>query len=454
MDAGVAALAMACVCEPVLASPGGGGFAMIKRADTAAVSLIDFFPQTPKRRGPNASEGFVDILADFGTATQRFHIGPASVATPGFFRGVEAISADGARFSLSDLFDPAIQAARGGVTVTPYQSHLAKIVLAILTSTPDTARLFAPGGSPPPAGGTVYNSDLGFALETMARGGFADSEIGRTILKMQADRGNLTKHDLEAYQLEHRDPLEIACGGSSVFLNPLPAASGTIIAYALDRLAGPGPIDMARALDAADRARTQAEGDLAMLSRAPLRQKGTTHISVADAEGNACAITVSNGAGNGEVVDGFGFMLNNILGEEDVNPFGGADWPTDTRLASMMCPTLVIEPDGGICALGSGGSNRIRSAIFQTLARHCLRGETLAEAITAPRMHVEAGHLDIEEQFRDGDLAGCIAAFPDHRIWPGGNMFFGGVHGVRRGPDGRLTGIGDPRRDGVALIVE
>jgi gamma-glutamyltranspeptidase / glutathione hydrolase len=185
-----------------------------------------------------------------------------------------------------------------------------------------------------------------------------------------------------------------------------------------------------------------------------VRQKGTTHISVVDAKGNACSVTVSNGTGNGEVVGGYGFMLNNILGEEDVNPHGSTDWPTDTRLASMMCPTLIDTPDGALVALGSGGSNRIRSAIFQVVSRICLGHAGLEEAVRAPRLHVENGHLDVEAPGADGRISQLKDLFPDHRIWPEKNMFFGGVHAVRSDASGRFSSVGDDRREGVAVIVE
>ena len=91
-DATIAALAMACVCEPVLCAPGAAGFAMIRDGASGTVSVLDFFAHTPLERRAHES-GVRGVDADFGTATQAFHIGPATVATPGFFDGVEAILA-------------------------------------------------------------------------------------------------------------------------------------------------------------------------------------------------------------------------------------------------------------------------------------------------------------------------------------------------------------------------
>jgi len=112
-------------------------------------------------------------------------------------------------------------------------------------------------------------------------------------------------------------------------------------------------------------------------------------VSVIDAAGNAAAISMSNGEGNGFIVGDFGFMLNNMLGEEDLASGSLEAWREGTRLSSMMAPTLILEPDGTITALGTGGSNRIRSAILQVATNLLARGMSLEEAVEAPRLHVE-----------------------------------------------------------------
>lgn len=461
VDAAIAAVAMACACEPVLCSPGGGGFAMVRDGASGAMSLIDFFAHTPIERQDESADGVREVFADFGTATQGFHIGPATAATPGFFSGVEALHRAGATAPLDVLVAPAAKAARAGVPVTPFQHHLSTVVAAILTATDGAAELFAPGGEVIHAGGSFRNPGLADALELMAGDGFAGSEVGRASLAQQDGRGHLTAADLDGYEAVGRAPLSVRVDGATVHLNPLPAASGVLIAHALQQLDSSDPVAAARAFLATNTARRRADrhpGGLAELAATTLRQRGTTHVSVVDRAGTACAVTVSNGEGNGEVVDGFGFMLNNILGEEDVNPVGVAGWPTDTRLSSMMCPTMIETGDGGLIALGSGGSNRIRSAISQVVLRLCFDGAELADAVTAPRLHVEGdaagGHLDFEDRFADSIRAELGAAFPDHRAWPRPDLFFGGVHAARRAGDGSFSGIGDSRRDGVAIVVD
>jgi len=452
VDAAIAALAMACVCEPVLCSPGGGGFAMLRQAGHDP-TLIDFFPHTPQQRNSSIHGGLSEIVADFGTATQIFHVGAATSATPGFFSGLRAIHDHGATIPLTELIAPAVTAARNGLVITEFQHYLSTVVEPILTADPRISALFAPDGHLVAAGEVFRNPGLANSLEILATEEYADSAVGAATVAKQTPHGHLTADDLTDYRTVERSPLTVLVGDSTIHMNPLPSASGAMIRYALSHLESSDPADIANALHRADLARRGANGDLALLNPENIRQKGTTHISVIDAQGTACSVTTSNGTGNAQLIDGFGFMLNNILGEEDVNPSGAHDWPINTRLSSGMCPTLIESPDGSITALGSGGSNRIRSAVFQVLVRLCLDGLDIESAVTSPRLHIEDTHLDFEDLFGSDIRQRLIAQFPDHRAWPEANMFYGGVHTASLSPAGRFTGVGDARRGGAAIIV-
>ncbi|MEM1199461.1 MAG: gamma-glutamyltransferase [Pseudomonadota bacterium] len=454
LDAAIAGLAMACVCEPVLCSPGGGGFATLRDGATGEVSVIDFFPHTPLVRRQPGEEGVSEVVVDFGTATQAFHIGPATSATPGFAAGLQALHVKGARLAMTDLIQPAAHAARAGITMTAYQNFLCTVVAPILTATPDAANLFAPGGTLLEPGAIFKNPGLADALEIIATTPANRNAITAMAISAHEKTGNLTQEDFDAYQAVERAPVSMELAGCQIHMNPLPAASGTLIAHSLAHLETADPVDIARALLATSQARKAAAGDLACLKAVPLRQRGTTHLSVIDGDGTACAVTISNGEGNGELVGPFGFMMNNILGEEDVNTHGTSHWPVNTRLASMMCPTIIEKPDGSLIALGSGGSNRIRSAIFQVVVALCLRGAGLSDAVSGPRLHIEGGHLDFEDQFDPQTAHALQTLCPDHRAWPEPNMFFGGVHAAERLADASFAGAGDRRRDGVVLVAD
>lgn len=478
VDAAVAAAWMACVVEPVLASPGGGGFAMVRAPEAGRVAaedgtepaagdvvLCDFFVQTPGMARPEAE--FRAVEADFGTTTQIFHIGPGSVAVPGFVPGLFALHERFGRLPMPVLLTPAQEVAARGHEVNAFQAFLFTVVAPILTDTPEARALFAPAGRLLGEGERLVNPDLAHLLSRLAAGGVAawEEEVAPALLSLTAARGHLREEDLTAYTPCFRKPLEAEIAGGRAWLNPPPAAGGVMIALAVQALTsladehgnrgGCRPCDWALALNAADRARREAGHDvLALLSRLnPPAYRGTTHISVVDGEGMACAMTVSNGEGNGQIVPGYGFMPNNMLGEEDVNPDGAEGWPRGVRLSSMMAPTLAMRADGGFLALGSGGSNRIRSVIFLVLQRLLRHGEPLDVAVGAPRLHVERGHVDAEPGFSEAEYRALAALFPDHRFWREKSLFFGGCHAVERAAGGELRACGDARRAGHGVVV-
>jgi gamma-glutamyltranspeptidase/glutathione hydrolase len=186
-------------------------------------------------------------------------------------------------------------------------------------------------------------------------------------------------------------------------------------------------------------------------NRSPAR-RGTTHISVVDRSGNIAALTTSNGEGCGHLLGATGIMLNNMLGEEDLNPDGFHRWQADRRLTSMMSPGILQLSDTRCVALGSGGSNRIRSAVLQVLLRLVDETLPLQEAIEQPRIHYEDGLLNIEGGFHETVYNRLQQQFHNTSGWPGANLFFGGVHAVAL-QDGDFDCAGDQRRGGVAAVV-
>ena len=177
------------------------------------------------------------------------------------------------------------------------------------------------------------------------------------------------------------------------------------------------------------------------------RLGATTHISVLDAEGRACSCTCTNGEGSGVVVPGTGIHVNNVMGEEDLNPFGFHLHPAGRRMPSMMAPSMVMRGEEVELVLGSAGSNRIRSALLQTIVGVVDHGLRAREAVDAPRVHFENGVLYAEPGIDLDALPG-----EDMQVVRFGalNLFFGGVQAVQRHGD-EITGAGDPRRGGVAV---
>jgi gamma-glutamyltranspeptidase/glutathione hydrolase len=477
-DAALAGVFVTFVAEAVFAAPGGGGFLMARRAGRDACALFDFFTETPRKRRAESEVEFFPIHADFGPAKQEFHIGLGSSATPGAVPGIFAIHEALGTLPMKRLVAPAVRAARAGFPLNEFQAYLFTVIAPILTASEGVARIFAPGGRLMQAGETFRNEELAQTLEWLAEDGarlFLDGDVGKAIVAQSASLGgHLTYDDLRHYRVELREPLYWRHAGAQLALNPPPAASGALIAFGLAYLETVaetgGALDalaLARAMQATNEARaTHGEGLAARLAGGilakelreaqahPQAYRGTTHVSVVDSQGNAAAVSLSNGEGNGYIVGKFGFMLNNMLGEEDLASGGLHDWREGVRLSSMMAPTIILQPDGTVMAMGTGGSNRIRTAILQVAVNLLDHGMSLEDAIEAPRLHVEkCGTVSVEPGLPEVAQAEFLALGDKAHAWPARNLFFGGVHAARRHAKGGVEGAGDPRRQGVAMTV-
>jgi gamma-glutamyltranspeptidase/glutathione hydrolase len=486
-DAAVAGLSAACIAEPVLASLGGGGFLLAQPASGPA-TLFDFFAQTPGRARPADELDFEPVMADFGAVQQEFHTGLGAIATPGMVAGLFDINESLGRLPMRDLFAPAITLARDGLPVAEMQSFIKHAVTPILLYSPAAKALFeskTEAGKTLQAGEIFRMAELADCLDALGQEGarlFYEGEIAASIENQATGHGgSLRRTDLESYQVIHRPPLRHSFAGYEVLSNPAPSSGGPLIAFALALLkesaAGARPEEAAwldqltHAMALTNDARRAtgldeqvddervarlldsphlSEHRHAMRNRA-LKIGGTTHLSVIDGDGNAAAATVSNGEGCGHILPGCGFMLNNMLGEEDINPRGFFNWLPDQRISSMMSPTLVNRGNDQRFALGSGGSNRIRTAILQVLCNRLAFDIEFAEAVERPRLHYERGLLHIEHGFGE-DLVDILCnQYHDHKVWPERNFFFGGVHGVELSLARGLNGAGDSRRGGVAV---
>jgi gamma-glutamyltranspeptidase/glutathione hydrolase len=488
-DAVIAAFLTSCVVEPVLASLGGGGFLLAQTGSRDGL-IYDFFAHTPHRPLAKDRLDFYPIHADFGTTTQEFHIGLASIATPGAIKGIFKIHQDLGTLPMPLLVQPAMEAARHGVVMSSFQASILNIIAPILTATPESRQQYRSHVHPQQLiteGELFRQAHVANFLEVLAREGsdlFYKGDIAQSISSMCArGGGQLTRKDLAEYQVILRKPVSTEYQQHRVLTNPAPSCGGTLIAFALNMLEHAdirshdfGSYDhlrlLAEVMNLTNEARFSAhasdseEAALQQLLDASLlaeyRRKiagnmrslrGTTHMSVMDNKGNVAGLTASNGEGCGHIIPDTGVMLNNMLGEEDLNPDGFYCWPANRRMTSMMAPTLVISGDGRKISLGSGGSNRLRTAILQVLVNIIDFNQPLHEAINYPRIHFENGLLSIEPGFDDKALEPLFERFTNYRLWQQQNLFFGGVHTVSE-HNGRFDGAGDQRRGGVAIVVD
>lgn len=489
-DAALAALFASCVAEPVLASLGGGGFLLTAQPQSPPL-LYDFFTQTPRCKRPADEVDFFPIIADFGTVQQEFHIGLGSIATPGIIKGAFQINRELGHMPMREIIRPACEAARNGVTVNALQRYINELIAPILESTPAALALHATEAQPDrfaASGETVRHREMADSFEALASEGdalFYQGEMGRLLTDHCRQHGGyLTSDDLEHYRVEKREPLVLSYHDARLFTNPAPSVGGTLIAFTLALLerealgneqagAIPHLLKIGRAQQLTQQLRRDARIDENVsdtisreilttgylesyrqtMARHSTCYRGTTQISVADAAGNIASMTLSNGEGCGFVLPGTGIMLNNMLGEEDINPHGFHLWPEDRRIASMMSPTLMTTGRGDFIATGSGGSNRIRSAILQVLVNLVDFRMGIGEAVEFPRLHLEGETLNLEHETNDAERVEFEKHFSEVHFWPEKNLFFGGAHTVMRSREGVLSGCGDSRRGGVSVAV-
>ena len=481
VDAAIAAFWTACAAEPVLCSPGGGGFAMVSMGNNKP-KLLDFFAQTPRQFSNASHIDFEAIEVDFGSATQVFHIGMGTIAAPGAVAGIYELHRQFGRVPMLELVQPALGLMRGGAALSAQQAHVFSLVEPIYVSRASSRAVFESLERPGHIAGegeVPRFTELADFVDVLAREGedfFYRGEFsGLAENHSRQLGGHIRRDDLTAYEALWREPLLCNYRGNRVWLNPPPSAGGVLINFALELLAtdrlpsdeGEFFTELANvmALTNEGRLRATADGsawpsleklfdpegmaealeDLANRRRA---WRGTTHLSVADANGGLIGLTLTNGEGCGEVLPGTGVMLNNMLGEEDVNPAGKENWGLNQRLSSMMAPTLLELDDGPRFMIGSGGSNRIRSAILQVIIQLADFNPDLQQAVDFPRIHLEGDVLNLEGGIGDNTVERLVQLFGDYNRFESRNFFFGGVHGVAVGKNG-LSGAGDSRRAGV-----
>jgi gamma-glutamyltranspeptidase / glutathione hydrolase len=486
VDAAVCAVLTSFVVESPLTGLGAGGFMLVHTADEDV--LLDFFVEVPGRGGAEFGAELVPVPVQFDETPQVFNVGAASCGVPGTPAGLaDALHRFGS-MPMAELIRPAVAHARDGVRVNTQQAYLLEILDPILTRSAEGRAVYAPDGRILREGETFRFRDLADALERYGAEGpepFYRGDIARRLADWVTERGGvLGADDLAAYAPVAREPVRAAFRGREIHTNPPPSAGGILIALCLDlleRLGSEGVEDVVATMNEANQSRTEqfhaglydpvftesflAPDRLGRLAerisgvgpgegRAPGGPLGsTTHITAVDGDGRCAAVTCSNGTGSGLVVPGTGVHVNNMLGEQDLNPLGFHVLPHGRRMPSMMAPTVVLRDGELEVGLGSGGSNRIRSAILQVILRMIADGMPVQDAVDAGRVHFEDGVVHAEPGV-DPDALSRLGRRVSVVRWRRRNLFFGGVHAVARDPDtGALRGGGDPRRGGAVVVL-
>ncbi len=184
--------------------------------------------------------------------------------------------------------------------------------------------------------------------------------------------------------------------------------------------------------------------------------KHTTHLTVSDKDGNIVAYTytIEDWGGNGMVVPGYGFLLNNELTDFDFSAPHPNSPEAGKRPRSSIAPVIAMKDGKPAFTLGSPGGATIITTVLQTLVNHIDLGMNLAEAVAAPRLSERNGaHTQVEPNFITSAQATGLARFGHQWKIDQSDAEIGAGNAIRFNPNGTVTAISEPARHGIGSAL-
>ncbi len=444
VDAAVATGLALAVTHPTAGNLGGGGFMMIRMAETGEVHAVDY-----REKAPAASTPTMFLGDDGEIDRQKSGVGYLVIGVPGTVRGFwEAMDRFGA-LEWSEVVEPALRLARDGFVVDEVLAGSLKRQEERMERFSEFGRVYRKAdGSFYEAGETMVLPDLAWTLEQIRDHGpdcFYKGEVARRLIDdIQANGGIMTPEDLANYTAPIREPIHGTYRGHDIYGMPPPSSGGTTLVQALNLLENydlgslerrdAGTIHLiaeAMKIGFYNRAKYLGDSDfvdvdLAMLTSkefagqfldrispgaaVPSSELGadivtrgegaeTTHFSVVDGAGNMVAntYTLEQGYGSRVVAVGTGFLLNNEMHDFNMNP-GVTDTngligtapnlvAPNKRMLSSMSPTLVLRDGQPVLATGSPGGRTIINTVLQIVINVIDFGMEAQQAVDEPRIH-------------------------------------------------------------------
>ena len=503
-DAAVAVAFALAVTWPEAGNIGGGGF-WISRDARGNVTSIDFREAAPRA----ARRDLFIAPRKGGGGVPSSETGPLASGVPGSVAGLALAHRRTGRLPWKRVVDPAVRLARDGFVMTEPVSDSIAGEAQRLSADPEAARIFLPGGQPPPVGTLFQQPDLARTLEAIrdrAEDGFYRGRVARTIEDDQKRSGGLiTRGDLGRYTAKLRKPFRFHFQGVDVLTTAAPS-SGPVLAematmveiagtgrfrapgvesmhwlaeiekrafYDRNRWLGDPAFAGVRESPFRDRPRLQAlvasinprhATPTAALSSLRAEKPTTTHFSVVDGSGMAVSMTttLNDSFGSARVAPGLGFVWNNEMDDFATRPgepnlYGLVQGEVNSvapgkRMLSSMCPSIATAGGKVVLVWGTPGGATIPTTNLQVILQHLLRGQPLEEAIAAPRFHQQdlPDAIQIEKgRFDEAWLAELRKM--GHEIREREKI--GRVHAIGVESDGTLRPVADPRGGGAALVV-
>jgi gamma-glutamyltranspeptidase/glutathione hydrolase len=510
VDAAVGAALVQTVVDPQMCGITGFGSMHLCLPNAGVHTLIDFHGRAPKAVRPDmwqdrivreCDDGFGFVLK--GEVNE---IGYQSTTTPMTIKAFEEALARFGTRSLGKLIQPAIAYAEDGFQVRPNVAQFWnrggenwRIARRRgLTEYPATAKIYTkPDGSLYEVGEVLRNPDMARTYRRIADHGAEDVYTGEIAAAIAADMaangGLITLEDLRECSTVSSEPLWTTYRGHRVATNPLPGG-GLMIVLMLNilenfdlaamghnspdyiatvseamkiatvdkdtRMGDPAFVDVpveelmskAYAARMAERIRKGEMTYVPRMNAGGVESRETTHICVADSNGNAVTMTHSLGSSSGVVTDGLGFMYNNCMMVFDPRPgHAGSLAPGKARF-SALSPTIVFRDDKPFFLVGSPGGTTITMGNLQAILNAVDFGMTAEQAVIAPRFTTTSNTIEVTNRIlraTERDLQ--ARGYPTKRH---AQSYMNPIVQAIRIAHGKLDGGADPSGDGMAAKVE
>lgn len=464
VDAAVAAALCAGVVFQASSGIGGGSFMVVKSSSSSKAQAFDMRETAPLAASQNMYQ--TDPEAKF--------LGALSVGVPGELAGLHAAWLKHGRLPWKTLFQPAIGLAKNGFIVSPtLEEYLANDENKIM-SDPGLRNIYAPNGTLLKGGQVCSNVELGKSLEILAEEGpqaFYNGTIGEKLVKDVTEVGGiLTVEDLQNYKVEITDAMTVNVMGYTIHGMPPPSSGTLALSLVLNILDSyesrdsvKGNLGIHRLIEALKHtfAIRMNLGDpdfenisgtsSEMLSRSfaqtiqrqildnttfppeyymdrwsQLRDHGTSHLCVVDADRNAVSLTTSVNwhFGAGIRSTSTGIVVNNEMDDfstpTDISPDKLPPAPTNfiepnKRPLSSMTPIIITKDDQLVGVIGASGGMSIIPAVTQVFLNHFILGMKPLDAVLRPRVYTkllpdtvsyenlinrDGGHIELSDESR------------------------------------------------------
>ncbi|KAB2618426.1 gamma-glutamyltranspeptidase 3 [Pyrus ussuriensis x Pyrus communis] len=528
VDAAVATALCLGVVNSMASGIGGGGFMLVRSSATSQTQAFDMRETAPLAASQNMYASNPKAKAE----------GALSMGVPGEIAGLHEAWLQYGRIAWRTLFQPAIKLARDGYVVAPYLGGYLSTHEDKILSDPGLRQVFAPNGKILKAGDTCYNVELGRSLEAVAEVGpqaFYNGTLGEKLVKDVREAGGiLTMEDLRNYKVNVVDAMAANVLGYAVFGMP-PPSSGTLgLSLVLNIFNSYGTADAANGdlglhrliealkhmfairMNLGDPAFVDtSESASAMLSPSfakkirqkifdnttfppeyylhrwsQLRDHGTSHFCIVDADRNAVSVTstVNYPFGGGVLSPSTGIILNNEMDDfstpTEISPDHLPPAPANfiepnKRPLSSMTPLIITRDNQLAGVLGGSGGMNIIPAVTQVFLNHFVMGMDPLDAVQSPRIYhrlipnivsyenmtvIDGDHIELSDERKlfllarghklQAKAGGAITQLVVQTLRNPANI--GRKSGKNSNEQifhGRLTAVSDPRKDGKPAAV-